>query len=67
MEWIKVKDQFPPRETILVWGKCGMPHVAIYKYDAYCHTEHCYEGGFHAGGSDIAFTHWMPLPKPPEE
>lgn len=66
-EWINVKDQESPKESILVWGKCGMPHVTYYDYDEHCHTEHCYENGIHFPGSAIEFTHWMPLPKAPHE
>lgn len=66
-EWIRVEDQEPPKKPILVFGKCGMPHVAIYDYDEHCHTECCYEGRYHAPGSRIEFTHWKPLPEPPRE
>ncbi len=67
MEWRSVEDHPPPNESILVYGKCGMPHVTKYDYDMHCHTECCYDNGFHASGYDIEFTHWMPLPEPPIE
>ena len=66
MEWINVKDCPPPEKAILVYGKCGMPHIAIFDYGNHCHTEHCYiENGHHFPGSPIEFTHWIPLPEKP--
>lgn len=77
MDWISIKDQKPPQEAILVFAICGMPHVAIFDYETYCHTECCYSPPddteilcsvslYHASGESIDFTHWMPLPKPPQ-
>ena len=67
MEWIKIEDKEPPKESILVWGKCGMPHVSVYDYSEHCHTECCYSSGGHFTGEGIDFTHWMPLPEKPKE
>lgn len=66
LKWNKCDEFPPPHRTILVWGVCGMPHVAIWDYNVFCHTEHCYENGSHFTGGDIRFTHWAELPNPPE-
>jgi len=67
MKWISFKEKKPPEETILVWGDCGIPHVGLWECGAHRHTECCYKNGSHFTGETIAFSHWMPLPKQPED
>lgn len=62
MKWLHVKENAAPKETILVLGKCGMPHVGIYDYGRHCHTECCYGNGSHFIGDNIEFDYWMPIP-----
>jgi hypothetical protein len=68
MEWIKRKEvgdePNPNLEKILVFGKCGSPHVAYYDYGSWNHTECCH-GDHHTPGDEIDFEYWMPVPTPP--
>ena len=70
MEWIERKEVCnepnPKLEKILVWGKCGCPHVAFYGYGTWNHTECCYEDGGHFTGESIDFDFWQPIPNQPE-
>jgi hypothetical protein len=68
MKWISRKDEAPPKETILVFGKwCKMPHVAFYDYGDWLHVEACYDNGGHFSGGHIEFDYWKPLPEPPKD
>ena len=69
MEWLNRKDREPDLKdgAILVFGDCGYPHVAFRDYDEWCHSSHCGQNREHLSGTEIKFTYWMPLPKPPEE
>lgn len=68
MKWKDVKEHPAPERDILVLGNCGMPHYAVWRHEAHCHTESC---GLHYGtdpinhitGDDIKFSHWMDFPK----
>lgn len=62
--WIRCEDQPAPPRDILVWGKCGIPHVGVWDYGDHCHTECCH-GTYHSGGCPIEFTHWSELPVRP--
>jgi hypothetical protein len=66
--WISVKEQLPPPETeVLWWNKTAhQAGVSSWQYKSYCNDTMIYWGD--AGNLSIKnFTHWMPLPKPPEE
>lgn len=77
MEWIERKEvgdePNPELGKILVWGKCGYPHVAYYVYGSWNHTDACsydhknkdYDGSHHTG-SNIEFDFWIPVPNQPE-
>jgi hypothetical protein len=67
-EWISVKDRLPSPETeVLWWNKAAhQAGVSSWEYRSYCDDTMIYWGD--AGNVSIKnFTHWMPLPKPPEE
>jgi len=66
--WISVKDRMPPPEvTVLWWNETAdEAGVSSYKYMSHCNDTMIEWGD--AGYLSIKnFTHWMPLPKPPEE
>lgn len=66
--WISVKERLPPPETeVLWWNKTAhQAGVSSWQYKSYCNDTMIYWGD--AGNLSIKnFTHWMPLPKPPEE
>jgi len=66
--WISVKDRLPPPETeVLWWNKTAhQAGVSSWEYKSHCNDTMIYWGD--AGNVSIKnFTHWMPLPKPPEE
>lgn len=68
MQWISVKDRLPPPETaVLWWNKAAQQSgVSSWEYMSYCDDTRIEWGD--AGNVSIKnFTHWMPLPKPPEE
>ena len=64
MEWISVEDKLPEnRKYVLFWdGK-----------DVYFGSRHYTSDGFKWFGhndesiNEVFISHWMPLPKPPEE
>lgn len=64
--WYDVKLKPAPEKDLLVFGTCGLPHIAIWSYGAHCHTEACLEGT-HFTGNNIEFTHWADLPKAPHD
>jgi hypothetical protein len=67
-EWISVKDQLPPPQTeVLWWNKTAhQAGVSSWEYMSHCENTMVYWGD--AGNVSIKnFTHWMPLPKPPED
>ena len=65
-EWFKCSNIPAPPRDLLVWGVCGMPHVANWDYGNHCHTESCI-GIYHAPGNSVEFTHWAELPAPPDQ
>ena len=70
MEWIKRSEQEPDPslDYILVWGRCGKPHIAFYSRKNWCHTEKCYEYEEpHFIGNSIDFEYWAYAPKGPVE
>ena len=69
MEWINVKDKLPPEEenVILFDGSivfAGNFHVV--HNEPYWGNQGC-DGICYGWYEKDAVTHWMPLPKPPEE
>ena len=71
-EWIKCSDRLPKieewRSTFIVYGspKCGSHCNDFQVMEAYYRREDkCWEFGEY--DCPINVTHWMPLPKPPEE
>lgn len=65
IHWRSCEDFPPPERDLLVWSKCGMPHIAMWRYETHVHTECCYRDGEHFAGDDIEFTHWSELPVRP--
>ena len=67
-EWISVEDRLPPPEVeVLWWNKTAhQAGVSNWKYMSYC-DDTTIEWGDAGNVSIKNFTHWMPLPKPPEE
>jgi hypothetical protein len=65
--WINCKDVPAPPRDLLVWGKCGMPHIAYWTYNSHSHTECCFEDNEHYSGDTIEFTHWAELPEAPHD
>jgi len=67
-QWISVKDRLPPpKVTVLWWNETAdQSGVSSYEYMSHCNDTMIEWGD--AGYLSIKnFTHWMPLPKPPEE
>jgi hypothetical protein len=73
MKWISVKDRLPNCEKCLAIsvskkdGMYNMRHDGWFKDTIYsCRTQ---DGRFiiESHGPYLPATHWMPLPKPPEE
>ncbi len=71
MNWINVKDKLPTKEEceidagwFLVIRK-NLGRADISRYDGH-DKEHAYEHGWKYAW-DYTITHWMPLPKPPDE
>lgn len=67
-QWISVKDQLPPPQTEVLWWNrtAHQAGVSSWEYMSHCNDTMIYWGD--AGNVSIKnFTHWMPLPKPPEE
>jgi hypothetical protein len=67
-QWISVKDRLPPPQTeVLWWNKAAQQAgVSSWEYMSYCDDTRIEWGD--AGNLSIRkFTHWMPLPEPPEE
>lgn len=56
MKWISVKDRLPSREIESVL--CYRGYVSMLSVDWYFYQNDCQK---------LGVTHWMPLPKPPEE
>ena len=64
-EWISVKDRLPETSSeLLLHTKSGSNYVGFYKYIIKMFI--CY-GVYKKEIDDIEVTHWMPLPKPPEQ
>jgi hypothetical protein len=67
-QWISVKDRLPPPEVKVLWWNetADQAGVSSYKYMSHCNDTMIEWGD--AGYLSIKnFTHWMPLPEPPEE
>jgi hypothetical protein len=67
-QWISVKERLPPPETEVLWWNetAHQAGVSSWEYNSYCNDTMIYWGD--AGNVSIKnFTHWQPLPKPPEE
>lgn len=70
MKWIKVTDEMPDEKKIrriLVYSKAGNTFVLHRDYAEWRLKECEYENGGEFSGESVDFTHWMALPKPPEE
>jgi hypothetical protein len=71
MNWISVKDQLPEinqyRESFIVYGspQCGNHCCHFQVMESYFTREGVWEFGEY--DCQIEVTHWMPLPKPPQE
>ena len=66
MEWIDREKEFPDLHRILVFesGDVYICDLLETKWgNHYCSTD--WHHGEYSGGND--WTHWMPLPSPPEE
>ncbi len=65
--WIDRKIQEPDLKLkwILVWGKCGKPHIAYNDYDDWNHTEACIDNDGHFSGDAIDFDFWQKIPNGP--
>ncbi len=66
MRWISVTESWPPEEEFVLWY-CPVAHIPVFM--AQLHTGYliaCYGDSFGIPKFDDC-THWMPLPKPPEE
>jgi hypothetical protein len=67
-QWISVKDRLPPPEVKVLWWNetADQAGVSSYEYMSHCNDTMIEWGD--AGYISIKnFTHWMPLPKPPED
>ena len=64
--WHRCEDELPPaHENLLCCGSRGGMFVGWVLGSAVCIFGSC--TGFVHGGKGRQFTHWMPLPEPPEE
>ena len=62
-EWISVKERLPENENEVVLATdVTYSYTARYVNDNWHCVCECFEGS-----SPYNITHWMPLPKPPEE
>ena len=59
-QWISVKDRLPEDgQDVLVFDEGT---ISVKSLSSYTHKWHPYENGF-----DCEPSHWMPMPKPPED
>ena len=70
MNWIKLEDRYPEEEDVYMgYGSddCDPKNwwIDCYFYDG--HGFHPLENGDPVSWCTLSLTHWMPLPKPPEE
>ena len=67
MTWIPVTERLPDSDTeyVLCCGSKGGMFVGWAAIKAYDGSGKCM--GFQNSGKGRNFTHWMPLPEPPEE
>jgi hypothetical protein len=67
MQWIKCSDRLPkPDIPVLCIDACIGKNCVLSLFDSSC-DKYCWmdESGFYVRKKEI--THWMPLPKPPEQ
>lgn len=66
--WISVKDRLPENEQyVILWAKTGVMKYAKYLDDEPHRPWITYDENGSIRAWDNVVTHWMPLPKPPEE
>jgi hypothetical protein len=66
-EWISVKDRLPNEETPVITLYSGVvQHVTYWIIDGSWYPAHADEADETPVNSGV-FTHWMPLPEPPED
>ena len=62
-KWISVKDRLPKEnQGVLVWSKRAEQVQSAYLVNGNLVTIHD-----HLIGLDLEFSHWMPLPEPPDK
>ena len=67
MEWIPYQnDREIVVKRILVYSNAKLIHVLHWSYGDWCLTECEYPNGNEFTGESVKFTHWMPLPEPPQ-
>jgi len=67
-QWISVRERMPPPEVKVLWWNetADQSGVSSYEYMSHCNDTMIEWGD--AGYLSIKnFTHWMPLPEPPEK
>lgn len=68
MKWNSVKDQAPPKESLIVLCNiCKNIHIVMYDYDDFCLVEACTIEGYQIPSITIQCDYWMPLPPKPDD
>lgn len=64
--WFNRKDKEPSKdlEYIIVLGKCGIPHSAVYIYNCWHSPQNCYFNEGHRSFYAIDFDYWTTIPEP---
>lgn len=67
MEWISVKDRLPDPDTEIVFFYDKRYHIGCFIEESQCHGEYLWQSYIDGYNCVVDVTHWMPLPKPPQD
>lgn len=66
--WISVKDRLPPPQTEVLWWNKAAHQAGVSSWEYMSHYDDTMIEWGDAGNVSIKnFTHWMPLPEPPDK
>lgn len=68
MNWTSVKDQKPPKKSIIVYcNSCKKVHMVTWDFNEYVTSVlHDQTGQYGMQVNAEDFDYWMPLPEPPK-